>query len=69
MIRTIYDEHEICCGYRRITTSLCNSMAKPVTHKCVLLRMQKMGPRELMRAEKRYRHVQGMSDEHMPNFL
>ena len=68
-IRAIYNEHKSRYGYRRITATLCNSMAKPVNHKCVQRLMQKMGLRALIRAKKRSRHVPGMSDVHVPNIL
>ena len=44
-IRAIYNEHKGRYGYRRITATLCNSMAKPVNHKCVQRLRQKMGLR------------------------
>jgi putative transposase len=68
-IRAVYDEHKGRYGYRRITATLCNSMAKPVNHKCVQRLMQKMGLRALIRAKKRSRQVLGMSDVHVPNIL
>ena len=68
-IRAIYNEHKGRYGYRRITATLCNSMAKPVNHECVQRLMQKMGLRALIRAKKRSRHVPGMSDVHAPNIL
>jgi putative transposase len=68
-IRTVYDEHKGRYGYRRITAVLCHSMAEPVNHKCVQRLMQKMGLRALIRAKKRFRHVPGMSDAHVPNVL
>lgn len=68
-IRAVYDEHKGRYGYRRITAALCRSMAEPVNHKCVQCLMQKMGLRALIRAKKRFRHVPGMSDVHVPNVL
>lgn len=68
-IRSVYDEHKGRYGYRRITAELCNSMAESVNHKCVQRLMQKMGLRSLIRAKKRSRLVQGISDVHVPNVL
>lgn len=68
-IRAVYDEHKGRYGYRRITAALCNSLEKPVNHKCVQRLMQKMGLRALIRAKKRSRQVLGISDEHVPNVL
>ena len=68
-IRAVYDEHKGRYGYRRITAALCSSMAEPVDHKCVQRLMQKMGLRSLIRAKKRFRHVPGMSNVHVPNVL
>lgn len=56
-------------GYRRITAALCCSTAQTVNHKCMQRLMQKMGLRALIRAQKRSRSVQGMSDVHVPNVL
>ena len=68
-IRAIYDEHKGCYGYRRITATLCRSMAEPVNYKCVQRLMQKMGLRALIRAKKRFQNVLGLSDVHVPNVL
>ena len=68
-IRAVYDKHKGRYGYRRITATLCRSMAEPVNHKCVQRLMQKMGLRALIRAKKRSRHVPGMTDVHVPNVL
>ena len=68
-IRAVYDEHKGRYGYRRITAALCNSMAQSVNHKCVQRLMQKMGLRAVIRAKKRFRHVPGISDAHVPNVL
>ena len=68
-IRAIYDEHKGRYGYRRITATLCRSMAEPVNHKCVQRLMQKMGLRALIRAKKRFQNVLGLSDVHVPNVL
>jgi transposase InsO family protein len=68
-IRSIYDEHKGRYGYRRITAALCNSAAQTVNHKCVQRLMQKMGLRALIRAKKRSKSVQGISDAHVPNVL
>ena len=68
-IRAVYDEPKSRYGYRRITAALCNSTAELVNHKCVQRLTQKMGIRALIRAEKRSRHVPGISDVHVPNVL
>ena len=68
-IRAIYDEHKGRYGYRRITATLCRSMAEPVNHKCVQRLMQKMGLRALIRAKKPFQNVLGLSDVHVPNVL
>lgn len=68
-IRGIYDEHKDRYGYRRITAALCSSTAETVNHKCVQRLMQKMVLRALIRAKKRYRRVQGLSDAHVPSIL
>ena len=68
-IRAIYDEHKGRCGYRRITATLCRSVAQAVNHKCVQRLMQKMGLRALIWAKKRFQKVSGLSDVHVPNVL
>ena len=68
-IRAVYDKHKGRYGYRRITATLCRSMAKPVNHKCVQRLMQKMGLRALIRVKKRSRQIAGVSDVHVPNVL
>ena len=68
-IHAVYDEHKGRYGYRRITAALCNSMAKPVNHKCVQRLMQKMGLHAVIRAKKRSRNVPSISDAHVPNVL
>ena len=68
-IRAVYDEHKGRYGYRRITATLCRSMAEPVNHKCVQRLMQKMGLRALIRTKKRSRNDPGISDLHVPNIL
>lgn len=68
-IRAVYDEHKGRYGYRRIKAALCNSVEKPVNHKCVQRLMQKMGLRALIRAKRRSGHVSGISDAHVPNIL
>lgn len=68
-IRAVYDKHRGRYGYRRITAALRGLMDKPVNHKCVQRLMQKMGLRALIRAKKRFRHISGMSDVHVPNVL
>jgi putative transposase len=44
-------------------------MAQPVNHKCVQRLMQTMELRALIRAKKRSRHLEGVSDVHVPNVL
>ncbi len=68
-IRAVYDKHKGRYGYRRITATLCRSMAEPVNHKCVQRLMQKMGLRALIRTKKRSRNDPGISDLHVPNIL
>lgn len=68
-IRDVYAEHKGRYGYRRIAAALCNSMARPVNCKQVQRLMQQMGLRSLIRAKRRYRHTQGLSDVHVPNVL
>ena len=68
-IRTIYEEHKGRYGYRRITATLCKSMAEPVNHECVQRLVQKMELRALIRAKNRFRCVSSMSDVNVPNVL
>ncbi len=68
-ICAVYTEHKGRYGYRRIAAALCDSMSKPVNHKCVQRLMQQMGLRSLIRAKRRYRRVHGLSDVHVPNVL
>ena len=68
-IRAVYDEHKGRYGYRRITATLCRSMAEPVNQKCVQRLMQMMGLRALIRVKKRSWHIPDMGDVHVPNVL
>ena len=68
-ICAVYAEHKGRYAYRRIAAAPYKSMAQPVNCKGVQRLRQQMRMRSLIRAKRRYRHIQGLVDVHVPNVL